>query len=131
MNTKGIARLLPSIMVLILGASLSACVTLLATNPEIPLRARVGREFSIVIPSNPSTGYRWVLVEASLPDNLANTGTRYVPDNAAVGLAGAGGKSVWTFRAATVVDVVLRFEQYPPAANAEPVATLEFRVIVE
>ncbi len=80
----------------------------------------VGGTLIVALPSNPSTGYAWAIVEP-LPGPLRQEGEpRFVPAGSTQPIAGAGGTTVFTFVAseaglATLNLAYLRsFEDAPP-----------------
>ncbi|MDR1111951.1 MAG: protease inhibitor I42 family protein [Deltaproteobacteria bacterium] len=93
---SSLARCLALLVVLLaLGAAAG-----LADGPPVgmgpEIRAAVGQEFEIRLPSNPSTGYGWIL--SSLPPFLEGLGPgEFLPGRP--GLAGAGGEQVFRLRA--------------------------------
>jgi predicted secreted protein len=99
------------------------------SDPGKPIAVEVGKEFSLVLASNPTTGYGWSL--ASDPDEkvIIPAGSGYRPS--ASGLMGAGGAETWTFKAVgkgrTVI--VLRYSR-PWEKGVEPVREAAFVVIV-
>lgn len=100
-------------MVSILALSLLACST---GAREVPLQltyddftqnkyqtksisnVHIGDVIKITLPSNPTTGFRWELVNISSPAVLAQDGdSEYVlPESIAIG---AGGQEIWSFKA--------------------------------
>ncbi len=63
---------------------------------------RLGQEIELRLDANPTTGYRWQVVQAApaVLDTLA--GEMYLPASAAPGVAGGGGTVTWRFRATRV-----------------------------
>jgi predicted secreted protein len=67
------------------------------TDPKMPIEVAVGREFTIVLGANQTTGYRWELakpLDGGLVERIRN---EYKIQNG--GKRGAGGKEIWTFKA--------------------------------
>ena len=67
---------------------------ILSDTPEV--KAAVGQDIVILLPSNPTTGYSWRLAE-SRPDMLKLTGREYRTRRKSEGLVGAGGVEEWRF----------------------------------
>lgn len=63
-----------------------------------PLQLRVGQDFNLRLPSNPTTGFRWVLRENGAPVlKLLGPEVYSTPEEA--GVVGSAGVSTWRFRA--------------------------------
>ncbi|MBP7052695.1 MAG: protease inhibitor I42 family protein [Phycisphaerae bacterium] len=71
----------------------------------------VGKEFTVALASNPSTGYGWSLA-GSLPSWLVQVDKTYVADNP--GVIGGGGTECWTFRATGPGSTTLTFQYMQP-----------------
>ena len=67
-----------------------------ANNAQIDLR--VGQNIMVRLPTNPSTGYRWEIVENS-EDILSLLGRDYQQLEAAPGMVGVGGVEIFKFKA--------------------------------
>lgn len=91
---------------------------------------RVGQPFDIRLPSNPSTGYRWTLVDPVPTSVRADGVARY--EAGASGVAGAPGVETWSFVGAMAGGGQLRFEYRRPwePATALPAQRASFRVEV-
>jgi inhibitor of cysteine peptidase len=77
------------------------------SDPSAPIEVRPGAEFSLLLESNPSTGYRWELGDLSHSGVVAPLGSQFQPDAGRRGVPGAGGRERWTFRALAPGDVRL------------------------
>lgn len=63
-----------------------------------PMQLHQGQSLTITLPSNPTTGFRWVVADAA-PGVLRSLSPEvYMPPEEA-GLVGAGGQSVWRYQA--------------------------------
>lgn len=63
-----------------------------------PLELRAGQTFDLRLPSNPTTGFRWVLRDSGAPAlRLLGPEVYTTPEDA--GLVGSAGVSTWRFRA--------------------------------
>jgi inhibitor of cysteine peptidase len=58
---------------------------------------RVGQTFEIRVPSNPTTGYRWIIAPAVDEKIVHLVNQQYIRGGA--DMPGAGGEEVWTFKA--------------------------------
>jgi len=108
----------------------SAMGTQTYTSKDTLIRASVGVEFSIILDSNPTTGYSWDF--SSPPDE----GIIKLIDDAfqppTTQLKGAGGKQLWTFRPVGegMTTIALKYLR-PWEKDTPPVRTKTFTVIVE
>lgn len=74
---------------------------------------KVNQPLVLRLPSNPTTGFSWVLV--SPLDVLQSEGApAYEANEAPPGMVGAGGNQVWKFRALRSGEQLLRFEYRRP-----------------
>lgn len=91
---------------------------------------RVGEPFDIRLPSNPSTGYRWTLVDPIPVTVRADGVARY--EAGASGVAGAPGVETWSFVGVAAGPGQLRFEYRRPwePATIQPAQRASFRVDV-
>lgn len=93
------------------------------------LALTMGQIGEVRLPSNPSTGYRWALVEPS-------TGVLTLMDHgfssASITMVGAPGEERWTFKAVRVGTGELRFEYRRPwePADIAPAQRTRFEVQV-
>ena len=99
------------------------------TDPSQLIVVSPGQTFEIVVPSNPSTGYRWNLA-GEVNDNLLELVEQtYIAEQPV--LAGSGGVEVLTFRALAPGETTVELGYFPPAANAEPQETVTFSIRLE
>lgn len=100
------------------------------SDPTVPITVETGREFSLVLASNPTTGYGWSLAVEPDAGVVKLATTRYRP--AAPGLAGSGGTDSWTFTAVGTGTAVLVFSYARPwEKGTEPVRQAVFVVTVK
>ena len=71
------------------------------------------RSFEIKLPSNPDSGYDWVL-QIDNPDVISSGSYRYSPDRS--GRKGLGGETMWSLRTRSPGDAVLTYT-YQNATN--------------
>ena len=99
------------------------------TDPTQLITVQTGETFDLVLTSNPSTGYRWQLVEELDPDIVELVDQIYIAqDSTAIG---SGGVDVWTMRALNSGDVTIMLGYYPPDNDNEPAETVIFSIEVE
>ncbi len=87
----------------------------------------VEREFSVTLPSNPTTGYHWELA-APLAEGIVKLmdSTYQAP---ATGLLGAGGEEIWTFKAVGRGETVIELKYVRPwEKDVAPADRASFRV---
>ncbi|MBS1174392.1 MAG: putative chagasin family peptidase inhibitor [Burkholderiaceae bacterium] len=110
MNTKSIRYIVSLCTVAAVSASLSACQTPQSmSKPTMPnttidtatnkQHLKVGDTFSIQLRSNPTTGYRWQLVEPFDKTLLDKVSNHYQADANPNHMVGVGGTETWTFKA--------------------------------
>ena len=100
------------------------------TNPEKPIHCRVGETFSIILDSNPSTGYQWRLANSSDGGLLKLIGSKYRASK--IKLEGTGGKEIWSFEALSVAQKTIVFEYVRPCEeDKEPVKRMTFMVNIQ
>ena|SRR5688572_4263888 len=99
------------------------------TDPTQLIIVQAGETFDLVLTSNPSTGYRWQLVEELDPDVIELVDQIYIAqDSTAIG---SGGVDVWTMRAVNSGDATIMLGYYPPDNDNEPAETVIFSIEVE
>jgi len=99
------------------------------TDPSRTIQVTAGETFSIVLDSNPTTGYGWQRQDESGNGVVAFRGSRFVapPKN----LVGAGGREHITFSATAQGTQKLTFHYLRPwERNTEPAKTIVFTVLV-
>jgi inhibitor of cysteine peptidase len=94
------------------------------------IRVLAGKQFSITLKANHTTGYGWRLPTPPDPARLKQTSNEYhAADSGAVG---APGEEVWTFEAVGKGTVQLDFEYVRPfEKDAKPVKTARYSVVIE
>lgn len=94
------------------------------------IRVVAGKEFSITLPANHTTGYSWRLATPLDPAILNLIGNVYHESTS--GKVGASGEEVWTFSAQTQGTVQLNFEYIRSfEKTAAPAKTAKFSVAIE
>ncbi|MFN5745946.1 MAG: protease inhibitor I42 family protein [Methylococcaceae bacterium] len=105
-------------------------VIVTADNSGARIELKRPQLLSVRLPSNPSTGFTWSLVDIN-PDvlKLKGDGARFEPDRSGAGLLGAGGTEVWEFKPVAEGDTVVRFEYRRPWEHGiEPIQTAMYTV---
>jgi inhibitor of cysteine peptidase len=99
------------------------------TDPTQLIVVSPGQTFDIVLPSNPSTGYRWDLVRELDANLLQRVEQTYIAEQPV--LPGSGGVDVWTFSAIATGETTIELGYYPPSGDAQPQETVIFSIRVE
>lgn len=66
---------------------------------KCPLELRTGQQFILRLPSNPTTGFRWLLRDTA-PQVLQSLGPEVYTNPEDAGLVGSAGISTWRFQVA-------------------------------
>jgi predicted secreted protein len=91
-----------------------------------------GKEFSITLVANHTTGYSWRLATTLDPATLKQIGNTYTERKSDPDEVGAPGEEVWTFHTVAQGTVPLVFEYVRPfEKDAKPVKTSKFLVVIE
>jgi predicted secreted protein len=118
-----------SVMPLASAAASAGAATFAAVGVE-QIRALAGKEFSITLPANHTTGYSWRLATPLDPSSLNLIGNVYHESTS--GKVGASGEEVWTFSAQAPGTVQLDFEYVRSfEKTAPPAKAAKFSVVVE
>jgi inhibitor of cysteine peptidase len=100
------------------------------TDPEKTIQCNVGGTISIVLDSNPSTGYQWQLAHSPDGELLKLLNSTYRAP--ITELVGAGGKEIWSFKALSVGQRTIVFEYVRSwEKNKEPVKRTTFTVNIQ
>jgi predicted secreted protein len=94
------------------------------------IRVLAGKQFSITLKANRTTGYGWRLAAPLDPAMLKQIGDDYHASDS--GAVGAPGEEVWTFEAVGKGTVQLVLEYVRPfEKDAKPVKTARYSVVIE
>jgi inhibitor of cysteine peptidase len=98
---------------------------------ECPTHLVVGQSLTLTLPSNPTTGYRW-LVQNPASEILRSLGPEVYSGPEASGIVGSGGQSTWRFQAKAAGEshLILVYQQ-PWAPEESPVQTFDCAVRVQ
>ncbi len=98
---------------------------------QCPVRLDVGQSITLMLPSTPTTGYRWQ-VQDPAGNVLRSLGPEVYSNPEDAGVVGAAGQSVWRFKAQTAGQgKLLLVLQQPWAPEVKPVETFECAVEVD
>lgn len=100
-----------------------------AAEQDSVVHARVGEEFTLVLQSNATTGYRWMLADSLDESLLRLVDQRYVPDPNPEQRVGAGGREAWVFAAVAPGEAGIRL-RYARAAGGPAPRSAAFRVVI-
>ncbi|AZL67265.1 protease inhibitor I42 family protein [Pseudomonas oryziphila] len=128
---------LPRLLVPLGLALLTACAQQPQRNVELdaesecPTRLQVGQTMTLTLPSNPSTGYRWLLQNPA-PEILRVLGPEVYSTPEEAGIVGSGGTSTWRFQAKAAGEghLILVYQQ-PWAPEVRPVQTFDCAIRVK
>ena len=100
------------------------------TENDSTIRVAVGMEFSIILESNPTTGYSWKFRSHLDENEIQLTGDEFLPpDNLR---KGAPGKQLWTFRRVGEGSTTISLEYLRPWEKGKPPARIMiFTVVTE
>jgi predicted secreted protein len=91
-----------------------------------------GKEFSITLPANHTTGYSWRLATTLDPATLKQINNVYTERKSDPDQVGGPGDEVWTFSTVAQGTVPLLFEYVRPfEKDAKPVKTSKFLVVID
>ena len=123
------------LLITLISISLAACGGNDKSAPKIsdsqqPIEVDAEEEFSIVLESNPTTGYRWDLT-GELNQNVVEFVKNDYTSTSDPNLIGGGGLDVWTFKAVNTGQVQITLGYYPPSNDpVDPQQTTTFTVVV-
>jgi inhibitor of cysteine peptidase len=99
------------------------------TDPTQLVTVKAGETFELVLPSNPSTGYRWDILP-ELDENIVQfVEQNYLAEQPVI--PGSGGVDVWAFRAVNAGDTTVTLGYYPPGNPDDPQEVVTFSIHVE
>ena len=100
------------------------------TDPSVPIEVTAGSEFYIAVPSNPTTGYHWQVMNSWDPQVMLVKATEY-QSTSPEGVVGGGGMDIWRFDAVGPGDATFVLSYFPPSNNSDPEQTMTFTVKVK
>jgi len=135
MPTPALLRLLPLAALALLAACAQQAPSTLTLEEQPrycdPLQLHTGQDFNLRLPSNPTTGFRWVMRENGAPViQLLGPEVYSTPEEA--GVVGSAGVSTWRFRAVTSGEGHLNLDYRRPWENGVAAAkNFTCRVVVK
>lgn len=99
-------------------------------NPAEPVRVRAGGEFTLVVKSNPGTGYEWVLMDSASLGPVQFVAKDY-SDERDGSDPRATGVEHWRFRASTAGSGVVTLVYRRPGPPGPVGALAQFNVFVQ
>jgi inhibitor of cysteine peptidase len=105
-----------ALLLLVVAVALGGCRgrgSAALSDESVPIRVGVGERFTVVLASNPSTGYEWALGEGFPAAN------------------GAGGRERWTFEAVEAGEVTLPLVYHRPWEGGGVARRAAFQVVVD
>lgn len=90
---------------------------------QCPVRLSVGQALTLTLPSNPSTGYRWLLQNPANTVLTALSPEVYRSDDSS-GMVGSDGQSTWRFKASNAGEGQLQLIYQQPWAAQDPPARI-------
>jgi predicted secreted protein len=102
---------------------------LAVSDPARQLTAEAGKEFKIILDSNPTTGYHWEVMGELDKSVVEFVSKNYKADG--LQTTGSGGKDVWVFKAVAAGEATITLGNYPPDASADAEQTITFTVVVK
>lgn len=111
------------------GAAVIAVTAALNPSSAIPVSAPAGSEFTITLPSNHTTGYRWRVGNTPNGRVVRNTSSTYNEPNTK--MIGAGGTETWRFNAVGRGTTTVAMQYIRPwEKGVAPVRSQEFAITV-
>ena len=120
MPSLSVLRPLPLAALLLLAACANEAPSTLTLETEArycdPLVLHEGQDFNLNLPSNPTTGFRWMMRETAAPQlKLLGPEVYSTPEEA--GVVGSAGVSTWRFRAVSRGEAKLVLDYRRPWEN--------------
>lgn len=116
-----------SLLALLLGACSGAVKP---SDPAVVIETNPGKEFKVILVSNPTTGYHWELVQGPDEKIVEFVSKDYRADTPQT--TGSGGVDVWVFKALAAGEAQITLGYYPPSSSAvDPDQTETFQVRVK
>jgi inhibitor of cysteine peptidase len=97
---------------------------------KCPMQLHAGQTLTVTLPSNPTTGFRWVVADAA-PGVLRSLGPEVYVTPEDAGLVGAGGQSIWRYQAYQAGEGRLLMQyQRPWEVDVAPAKTVDCKLSV-
>jgi len=123
------------LLILLVSIFLTACdgetPAMNVTDPQQPITVGVGKEFTIILEANPTTGYHWEIM-GELDQNVVKFVKTDYTSTSDPNLVGGGGLDIWTFKTVNAGETRVTLGYYPPSNDpVDPQQTTTFTVIVK
>ncbi len=100
------------------------------TDASQPISVAKGNDILVALPSNPTTGYSWTASVSNA--SVENEGGAYLAQPVVRGMAGSGGRQIFSFAAKAIGVATITFSYSRSFEKGKPAAkTLVFHVIVK
>lgn len=130
-SRRPLRLLLPLGLALLAACAQKPTSVALQQQGKCPLRLHNGQQLVLTLPSNPTTGFRWVLKDAAAPV-LRSLGPEVYSNPEDAGLVGSAGQSTWRFQAASAGEGRLLLLYQRPWENwVAPAKTFDCQVRVK
>ena len=101
------------------------------SDPQVTIEPSAGKEFKLIIESNPTTGYHWEIV-GELDKNVVEFVSKDYKSTSDPNLAGGGGVDIWVFKAVGAGETTVTLGYSPPSNTpVDPEQTKTFTVKVK
>ena len=114
------------------------CLRPRESEPNKPLRVRVGQQLALALEASPTTGYKWQLTEPLDERTIQYVGKGYQSDCSAIigsmlgTIGGARGQEIWEFRGVSPGETKIELGLFGPLqTDTTPARRLTFTVIVD
>ncbi|BCD84090.1 peptidase inhibitor [Pseudomonas solani] len=123
--------LLPAALMLLAACAHESTSLVVQKQSSCPIELDKGQLLVLTLPSNPTTGFRWVVKDAA-PGVLRSLGPEVYDTPEEAGLVGGAGESTWRFNAAQSGEGrLLLVYQRPWEADVAPEQTFDCKVSVD
>ncbi len=112
---------------LLFASSTSSCFAEESKNPKV-IKVQVGHNITIILKSNPTTGYQWQFANPLDESTLKLISSEYLADKTE--LVGVGGKQVWRFRALKPGETSISFKYVRPWEKNTPPRNAESYLVI-
>jgi inhibitor of cysteine peptidase len=117
---------------LVFALLLSACASAdKPSDPQVNIQASAGKEFKVLLESNPTTGYHWAIV-GDLDKSVVEFVSQEYKSTSDPNLVGGGGVDTFIFKAVGAGETIITLGYYPPSNTpVDPEKTETFTVTVK
>jgi len=120
----------------VIGVAIAASPARAAEKADSVIEAVAGKEFTLMLDANRTTGFAWQLAKPLDETVVKKTRNIYQeaanPAGGAAPRVGGGGKEAWTFKAVSPGNTVIEFKYVRPwEKDQAPAKTTRFQVVVK